>query len=221
MEQILHFLSVLKDNNNRDWFQKNSERYQEALESFSQLVRGILTGIAGFDPAIMGLDEKDTIFRIYKDIRFSKDKTPYKSHFGAYIAKGGRKSKDAGYYFHIEPGGSFIAAGIFMPDSEHLKAVRQEIMFRPGAFMEITEDALSKGFTRGGAEDKLKLVPKGFPTDFKYADELKFKHYIFMREYRDDQVLSGTFPDMVVKDFRELFPFVSFLNTAIDFKGNE
>ena len=112
MESILTFLRSLAHNNNREWFNDNKKIYQESLEQFREFAAQLLNGIAKFDPSLGGLVPKDTIFRIYKDVRFSKDKSPYKTHFGCWMTKGGRKSTDAGYYFHLEPDNSFMAAGV-------------------------------------------------------------------------------------------------------------
>jgi len=111
MKTVLNFIKELTENNNRDWFNAHKNSYQESLEIFRNFAGQLLTGISEFDPSVGNLEAKDTIFRIYKDVRFSKDKLPYKTHFGCWMAKGGRKSTDAGYYFHLEPENSFLAAG--------------------------------------------------------------------------------------------------------------
>ena len=128
MKQIFSFLSDLDRNNTRDWFNENKNRYQEALEQFRELASGMIAGISTFDPTLDGIDAKQSIFRIYKDVRFSKDKSPYKTHMGCWMTKGGRKSSDAGYYFHLEPGKSFAAAGVWMPPADQLKLIREEIL---------------------------------------------------------------------------------------------
>ena len=115
MKAALDFIKELTENNNRDWFNAHKNRYQEALEIFRGFAGELLSGISRFDPSVGNLEPKDTIFRIYKDVRFSKDKLPYKTHFGCWMAKGGRKSNDAGYYFHLEPGKSFMAQGSGCP----------------------------------------------------------------------------------------------------------
>jgi uncharacterized protein (TIGR02453 family) len=221
MKSIINFLGELSLNNNRDWFNLHKEAYRQSLGIFSNSVTEIIKGIQAFDKNLLELQAKDTIFRIYKDIRFSRDKTPYKTHFGAYMAKGGRNSPDSAYYFHIEPGGTFIAAGIYMPDADRLRAIRQEIMFKPDEYMKIVKDLVGKGYIQHDHEDKLKKAPRGFPEDFKYIEELKFKHYIFARNFTDDQLLSGDFIATVIREYRGLYPYVSFMNTAMDFMGNE
>jgi len=221
MTQIFEFLNALSKNNNREWFHENKSEYKSALDTFSKLVSEIIAGISKFDPELLDLEARDTIFRIYKDIRFSKDKTPYKTHFGAYMAKGGRKSPNAGYYFHIEPENSFLAAGVYMVEKERLKAIRQEIVFQPEVYMKIVGNNNANGYSRHDSEDKLKKAPKGFSPDFKYVEELKFKHYIFAKEYSNSQLLAKSFVDTAVNDLEGLYPYVDFLNSAMDYIGNE
>jgi uncharacterized protein (TIGR02453 family) len=222
MEKIYAFLRALARNNNREWFQQHKKEFLEAQELMRGFAAEILTGISSFDPSVADLDPKDTLFRIYKDIRFSRDKTPYKTHFGCWMARGGRKSTDAGYYFHMEPDHTFMAAGVHSPPKEQLNLIRQEILYRPEEYLKVTGKIASKsGFERGGEEDKLKTGPLGFPKDFKYLEELNYKHYIFMKYYSDETVLEQSFPGQLVKDYRELHPLVDYLNHAMSFTGNE
>jgi uncharacterized protein (TIGR02453 family) len=222
MEHIFSFLSELARNNNREWFNDNKARYQEALEGFRELAGTVLDGIRQFDYSLEGIEAKDAIFRIYKDIRFSKDKTPYKTHFGCWMAKGGRKSTDAGYYLHLEPGSSFMAAGVHSPAKEQLNLIRQEILFNPKGFLDIINDPrVKEGYERAGRDDMLKKGPAGFPPDFKYLEELKYKHYIFSKSYSDAAVTAPGFAGGLVRDFKGLFPLVQYLNHAMSFTGNE
>ena len=222
MEQIFSFLRELEQNNNRDWFNTHKSRYQESLEYFRHFAGQVLTGISGFDPSLGNLEAKDTIFRIYKDVRFSKDKLPYKTHFGCWMAKGGRKSTDAGYYFHLEPEKSFLAAGVWMPPKEQLALIRQEIVFHPDAYLGVINDPLLKEkYERGGKEDMLKKGPLGFPKDFVHLDEIKYKHYIFSRNYSDAEIQDPKMTELAVQDYKGLFPLVSYLNHAMSFSGNE
>lgn len=222
MKQIFAFLSDLDRNNNRDWFKENKGRYQEALGQFSELAASLISGISGFDPTLDGIDANQSIFRIYKDVRFSKDKSPYKTHFGCWMTKGGRKSTDAGYYFHMEPGKSFAAAGVWMPPAEQLKLIREEIMLNPDAYLEVVNKLLSmKKYERGGTEDMLKKGPAGFPKDFAYMDELKYKHHIFSRAYKDSELSGKNAASIITDDFRGLHPLVTYLNHAMSFTGNQ
>ena len=222
MRTVLTFIEELTENNNRDWFNANKARYQESLEIFRSFAGELLAGISLFDPSVGNLEPKDTIFRIYKDVRFSKDKLPYKTHFGCWMAKGGRKSTDAGYYFHLEPGKSFMAAGVWMPPKEQLSLIRQEIIYKPSDFFKVINDpVISKGYERGGKEDMLKKGPAGFPKDFEFMEEIKYKHYIFSKNYADKDLLAKGSAGAVARDCTGLYPFVSYLNHAMSFTGNE
>ncbi|MEN8156078.1 MAG: DUF2461 domain-containing protein [Bacteroidota bacterium] len=222
MQEVFSFLSELNRNNNREWFNENRQRYQEALELFRRLAGSLIEGISLFDPSIAGLEAKDTLFRIYKDVRFSKDKTPYKTHFGCWMTKGGRKSTDAGYYFHLEPGNTFMAAGVWMPPREQLNLIRQEILFNPDAYLEVINDpVLKRGYERSGREDMLKKGPIGFPKDFEHLEEIKYKHYIFSKHYRDPEIKKHGLAEKLVDDFKGLSPLVHYLNHAMSFTGND
>jgi uncharacterized protein (TIGR02453 family) len=222
MKNIFSFLEALAQNNNRDWFQDNKKTYQAALDTFREFIGSILVGVSKTDPSVGNLEAKDTIFRIYKDVRFSKDKTPYKTHFGGWMAKGGRKSTDAGYYFHLEPGNTFMAAGVWMPPKEQLTLIRQEIMYNPSDYFKIINDpVVSKAYERGGKEDMLKKGPAGFPKDFEFMEEIKYKHYIFSKNYENQDVIKSGFAEKVTHDYKGLFPLVDYLNHAMSFTGNE
>lgn len=222
MEPVLSFLTELARNNDREWFNQHKGSYQDSLESFRDFTALLIAGIVQFDPALNGRDPRDSIFRIYKDVRFSRDKSPYKTHFGAWMSKGGRKSADAGYYFHLEPGKSFSAAGVWMPPREELNLIRQEIYYDPAAYLKVIGNPLVRErYERGGREDMLKKGPAGFPGDFEHMEELKYKHYVFSRDYSDREVLSKDFHRLVVDDFRGLYPLVDYLNRAMSFKGNQ
>ncbi|MCP4310560.1 MAG: DUF2461 domain-containing protein [Bacteroidetes bacterium] len=221
MDQIFAFLNDLARNNTREWFTENKGRYQESLEQFREMATSLIAGISSFDPTLDGIDAKQSIFRIYKDVRFSKDKSPYKTHFGCWMTKGGRKSTDAGYYFHLEPGKSFAAAGVWMPPAEQLKLIRQEILYNPEAYFKIINDPLlQKKYERDGTEDKLKRGPAGFPQDSPHIDELKYKHHIFSRHYKDPELNNSKVSSLLADDFRGLYPLVNYLNHAMSFTGN-
>ncbi len=221
MEQVFEFLNELSRNNNREWFTENKSKYQESLDQFRNLASDLIEGISTFDPTMDGVDARQAIFRIYKDVRFSKDKLPYKTHFGCWMTKGGRKSSDAGYYFHLEPGKSFIAAGVHSPAAEQLRTIRQEIMFNPEAYLEVIGKLeKQKKYERGGREDMLKRGPAGFPQDFPYIDELKYKHHIFTRNYKDAELTGKKASTLLKEDFHGLYPLVFYLNQALSFTGN-
>lgn len=216
MIKIIKFLKVLKQNNNREWFTQNKEFFQSTKNNFNDIVETLITGIAKHDNDIEGLEAKDCIFRIYRDIRFSKDKTPYKTNFGAYMAPGGKKSGKTGYYIHIEPGGSsFLAGGLYMPPSERLKAIRQEIDYNIEEFKKIIGDKNFVKYFGSVTGDKLKKAPKGYPADHPEIELLKFKSYIVMHKVKDNQLLDEGFIKYAIDVFGVMQPFNWFLNRAV------
>jgi uncharacterized protein (TIGR02453 family) len=216
METIISFLQDLKDNNNRDWFHENKSRYEEAKSEFETIVAGVIKGISNFDSDIGLLKPKDCVFRIYRDVRFSKNKDPYKINMGAAFSKGGRKSKHAGYYLHIEPDNSFIGGGKWQPEPDILKSIRYEIFNSPEDFKKII---FNKDFVNLFGElsgDKLKRPPKGFPPDFEEIELVKFKSYIAGTSIPANKITRLKFTPFVVDAFRQMKPFIGFLNKCVD-----
>ena len=162
------------------------------------------------------MDPNDCVFRIYRDIRFSSDKSPYKTHFGSYIAKGGHKSMRAGYYFHIQPGESFLGGGIYMPPADVLKALRMAIFEKTEEYLSILHDPGFKQYYSEFEGEKLKTAPKGFPPDFPYIDLLKPKSYAFGTNLSDELLTSGKLIETGINAFRELYKINRFLNDALD-----
>jgi uncharacterized protein (TIGR02453 family) len=160
------------------------------------------------------------MFRIFRDIRFSSDKTPYKTHFSAYIAKWGRKSNEAGYYVQLSNEGCFIGGGVYSPQKEELNVIRQEILYQADTFTTIIDNKVLEGF-RLYAEDKLKTGPKGFPKDSPHIELLKNKHFFLSLDIPEIEVLSGNFSAIVSSHLEQLLPFTDYLNTAMEFKSNE
>lgn len=216
MENVLAFLNELSNNNDRDWFQANKKWYDQAKNEFEHLVDNIIKGIREFDPEIGLLTAKDCTFRIYRDVRFSKNKAPYKTNMGAAISKGGRKSRYASYYLHIEPGNCFVGGGKWMPPSNELKSIRYEIFNFTGEFLNIIEsDQFKKDF--GDIDgDKLTRPPKEFPVDFEYIELLKFKSYTAGRSIPEEVVQTGHLLPESLYYFRQLHPFIAFLNRALE-----
>jgi uncharacterized protein (TIGR02453 family) len=214
-KKIIEFLTDLSENNNRDWFKTNKDYYEEARGEFISMVENLIPALAVTNPLIGNLAVKDTIFRIYRDVRFSKDKSPYKTAFGAYIAPGGRKSMLPGHYFHIEPGNCFVAGGSHNPQSDHLKSIRSEIYYKSSEFNSIiNEDDFVKLFGEL-IGDKLKRPPIGFPTDFDDIELLKFKEYIVIHKFDDKTVERLDFLNLAVAVFEKMNPFIEFLNRAL------
>lgn len=216
METLMKFLTDLNRNNNREWFNNNHQRYEESLEQMLFFTGVMTQEIHKFDPGIPLMSPKECLFRIYRDVRFSNDKRPYKTHMGSYIAPGGRKSKRAGYYLHIQPGNSLIAGGIWVPEAETLKALRMEIKDNPEEFLEILNNKAFKQYFPVIEGEKLKSAPKGFDKDFTYIDLLRYKSYSFSTPLRDDQVLNGDFIRQSVEACQTLYTVNRFLNTALE-----
>lgn len=216
-ENVLSFLSELEKNNNRDWFQANKGWYEEAKLEVEKLVNNLIPGIARFDPSVRIASAKECMFRIFRDIRFSNDKRPYKTNFGAWITGSGRKGSGPGYYLHIQPGNSFLAAGVYMPDPETLKMIRKEIYYNIDEFKRILNDKELKRYVGGiNEEDRLKKAPKDFPADFPDIDLLKNRHYTVSYDIMDNQLLSTDFPKLALQVYQAMFPLNNFLGRAVE-----
>ena len=213
---VLDFLSQLKLNNNREWFQENKKWYDASKKEVENFVSGIITTISAIDPALQTPPMKDCMFRIFRDVRFGADKSPYKTNFGAFIARGGRKSSFPGYYFHFEPGESMLAGGVYQPEPDTLKLIRNEVYFRSAELKEILEKPSFKNhFNQLGDFDKMKKAPKDFPADFPDVDLLKYRSYIVSQNIPDKIVASDNYQNEVLEMVKELQPFMAFLNRAI------
>ncbi|HRY31695.1 MAG TPA: DUF2461 domain-containing protein [Bacteroidales bacterium] len=218
MKDILSFLSGLSANNNRDWFDSHRDLYQQCRKNFESFTEELIAGIQHFDPGIGAIKAKDCVFRIFRDTRFSNDKTPYKTNMGAFIARGGRKSPYSGYYIHLEPEGkSFAGGGLYMPPSESLKKVRQEIFYNINEFKAILQD---KEFRRhfdtlDKMGDELKKAPQGYPPDWPDIELLKLKHYVVGEYLKDGDLTNDKFKDKALASFKAMHPLVSFTNRAL------
>ena len=215
MKNILIFLSLLKKNNNRDWFNKNKSQYETARKQFESFVNILIMKIKEFDDTIDVNAAKECTFRIYRDVRFSKNKEPYKPNFGAYIAKGGRKSEYAGYYIHIESGASFAGGGIYCPQPKILKAVRVDIYNDSSVIKKIINKLNFKIVFPKMYEEKLKTAPRGFSKDFPDIQLLNFKSYTVIKELPDKDLTAGSFLDNLLSIFKTQKPFNDYLNTVI------
>ncbi|MBC8319683.1 MAG: DUF2461 domain-containing protein [Bacteroidetes bacterium] len=186
--KVIKFLSELKENNDRDWFNSNKKYFEEAKREFTDMVDYLIPALAVTNPLMSNLEAKEAIFRIYRDVRFSKDKSPYKTAMGAFLAPGGRKSMLAGNYFHIEPGNSFLAGGSHCPPNDQLKKIRSEIYHNNLEFNSIinSSDFLNLfGEIKG---DKLVRPPAGFPKDFEDIELLKLKDYTIFYKIEDEEI---------------------------------
>lgn len=217
-QNILQFLKDLKENNNREWFAANKEWYDLVRTEFEEISKALILEISKFDDDIKNVEVKDCVFRIYRDIRFSQDKTPYKTHFGVFVASaGGRKSQRGGYYIQLDPEGSFLGAGVWCPPPALLKALRQSVYDNIDELNEIRESAdFKRYFDSFYDEEKLKTVPAGFPKDFPDAELLKLKHYLV--EYKlDENILNSTdFVQKTAEILKCAHPLNKFLNYTVD-----
>ena len=218
IDTILQFLNELKVNNNREWFAENKQRYDSLKSEFEQMCKELILEISKFDEDIKHVEVKDCVFRIYRDTRFSHDKTPYKTHFGAYIASaGGRKSPRGGYYIHLDPAGCFVGLGVWGPEPNILKALRQSVFDNIDELNEIRQSpGFSKYFDKFFDEDKLKTVPQGFPKDFQEAELLKLKHYLVDYKFDDAFLQSDDFVQKVAEVLKAGYPLNRFLNYTVD-----
>ena len=213
---VLKFLKDLKKNNNRDWFQANKDRYDEAKAEFETFINLVIHEIARFDPSVRFIDARDCMFRIYRDVRFSKNKEPYKTNFGAWMTKDGRKSSGPGYYFHLAPGEYFVSGGIYMPDPELLKRIRQEIYYNIKEFKGIIEDRqFRKHFTGIDDYDKTKVAPRDFPQDFPDIDFLKNKSFTVSFALDEKILASDKLLKTVVTVYKAMQPYNDFLRKAL------
>ena len=217
-KSTINFLKTLKKNNNKDWFDKNKDKYLIAKKNIDETTEELIKSFSTFDKKLAGLKAKDCVFRIYRDIRFSKNKTPYKTNMGASINAGGKKVMNAGYYVHIEPGKSFLAGGMWMPPSDQLKKIRQEIDYNGKILHKILLDKNFKkefGSLDDSKEYKLQRPPKGYDKDHPDVELLKLSSYIVWHEYNEKDVLSKNFLKEITKNAKTMKPFLDFLNTAI------
>jgi len=215
--KVLGFLSQLKPNNNREWFQDNKKWYDESKKEVEVFVSEMITAISAIDPDLKTPAMKDCMFRIFRDVRFGADKSPYKTNFGGFIAQGGRKSSYPGYYFHIEPNGeSMLAGGVYQPQPDTLKLLRNEVYYHSPELKSILEKpSFKEKFGQLGDFDKMKKAPKDFPADFPDADLLKYRSYIVSQQIPDKMVVSAAYKSHALELVNELQPLMRFLNRAI------
>lgn len=214
----LRFLQQLQRNNNKVWFDAHRKTYEQARADVLALVAAAITEQAKRDTTIAHLTAKDCLFRINRDVRFSKNKDPYKTNFGASICRGGKKSGLAGYYIHIEAGASFIGGGVWMPEPAAVKKIRQEIDYNWDAFQQIIRTAAFKkayGNLYTGEDQKLSRLPKPYSADNPAAEYLKLKSFVALRDVSDAELTAQTFPKLIATTFAALEPLLHFLNAPL------
>lgn len=215
-KKTLTFLGKLTENNNREWFNENKDEFTLLKKEFEQFIQKVIAGTTEVDPGIGILEAKDCVFRIYRDVRFSKNKDPYKNHFGAYISNKGRKSKYAGYYIHIQPDQSFIAAGAYSPEPSILKEIRYEILDNAEKFRKIIEDKTFKKNFGDIVGEKLTLAPKGFPKDSNETELIKFKSFEVVHPLENKVLESPDVLKQILKIFAIAQPYNQFFNKVIE-----
>ena len=213
---LFEFLRELQENNNREWFQANKKRYDALHATFVDHVRQLIDRIATFDPEIGGLDARSCVYRIYRDLRFSQDKTPYKTHFGAYMTGfGGRTSPYGGYYIHLEPGKPFLSGGVWCPAPAMLKQLRKDLFDNMDEFLQIYEDPKFRKVFGELEGDKLSRMPQGFPTEAAHGEILKYKSFVVSSVKTEAFFCADDWIDRTVAEFKLLQPFNPFLNYTI------
>lgn len=217
-KETLQFLDDLKANNNRDWFQDNKKRYEALKKEYQQLVSDFLDAMKPLDPSLEMLEVKNCTFRINRDIRFSKDKSPYKTHLGVWISSGQKGLNRSGYYVHIQNGGSFIAGGLYCPESEDLKKMRKEIAFFHEDLEEILAEKKFKkefnSFDRNEA-NTLKNPPRGYEKDHPAIELLKLKSFECSQKFDISEVTKKDFVAIMSQKLITLKPLNEFINRAL------
>ncbi|MDI6034060.1 DUF2461 domain-containing protein [Flavobacterium sp. LB2P84] len=217
-KDTLQFLDDLKANNNRDWFLENKKRYEAVKKEYQQLVGDFLDVMKPLDPSLEMLEVKNCTFRINRDIRFSKDKTPYKSHLGVWLSSGAKGMNRSGYYIHLEKGASFIAGGLYCPEAVDLKKMRKEIAY----FHDDLEAILNekdfkrefKDFDRN-EKDTLKNPPRGYEKEHPAIEFLKLKSFECSQRIDFSEVTKKDFVATMSKKLITLKPLNDFINRAL------
>ena len=223
MKEILHFLRDLDAHNNREWFAANKGRYEAVMQRWNAFCEELIRAIGSYDEDIARLSVKDCTYRIYRDTRFSLDKSPYKTHFGAFLSKGGKRSMHAGYYFHVGTGGGsgyphahMLAAGNYCYEPQVIKMLREDISFGWEEFKASVLDVADPRFTLD-MDGALKRVPKEYPADAPYADFMRLKSYTLLTTFDDAFLLQPHLAERVAELFRTVKPFNDYINRAVDF----
>jgi len=215
MKDVLTFLEGIQRNNSKEWMEAHKEDYLKAKLQFEDIIKQLIEKISDFDQHIVGAEPKKCIFRLYRDIRFSKDKRPYKENMGGFINRDGRKGIDGGYYLHLQPGKSMLAGGVYMPPSDILKKIRQEIDYNPKSLITYIISPDFKKYFGSFEGDRLKKAPKGYDPDHPNIELLKLKYYIVVNRIKDKDVLSSDFLNHALRVFKAMKPLNDYIRTAL------
>lgn len=213
---LIDFLTELRKNNNREWFQAHKGEYDALRKQFVADVEQLIARVATFDDELRNLRVEDCIYRIYRDIRFSPDKTPYKTYFSAYMARGGKKSPRAGYYLHIEPGNVAVSGGIWCPETRLIKALRQAIYDNLDEWQSIVEAPQFKSVYPTFVGERLKTVPREFPKEGDHVEWVKRKDYTVWGNQPDAFISKPDWVEQAAEKLRLLKPMNDFLNYTVD-----
>jgi uncharacterized protein (TIGR02453 family) len=215
-KQTLTFFKNLKKNNNRQWFLENKPKYTDAKDDISDFAEKLIAALVKHNKRLGGLTAKDCIFRIFRDVRFSKDKTPYKTHSGVVVAEGGRKSELAGFYIQFAPGKCFIAGGCWSPDGPAIRKIRQEIDYNYNDFKKIVKSKKFKANFGELIDNRLKTTPKGYSVDNPAIDDLRQKRFIVSKNIGDKIVTGDQLITECVESYKAMLPLIQFLNTGLE-----
>lgn len=215
-KSTIDFLKKLKKNNHREWFHANRDTYEAAKEDFRGMVAKLLNEFSAHNSKLAGLEVKDLVFRINRDVRFSANKDPYKNNFGAYFVEGGKKSGKAGLYLQVEPGNCFLAGGCWMPPAPQLRGIRQEIDYNLDQFNGILKEKSFRKLFGALSDCRLKTVPKGYDKGNPAIDHLRQTSFIVERVYVDQEVLQPAFIKDCTAAYKSMLPLLEFLNTGME-----
>jgi uncharacterized protein (TIGR02453 family) len=213
---IMDFLKDLALHNERPWFQENKVRYEEAKKAFDELTNDLIVRIGAFDNSVKNISPNDCIYRIYRDVRFSQDKSPYKRHFGCFINSRGKNSLHGGYYFHLQPNESMLGGGCWWLPTKILNVVRQTIVDQEQTFTQIVEDPVFKNLYSKVTYDPLKTIPRGMPKDFTHPEYIKCRNYCVGTNLEDSFFEGNNWMDEIIRRFKLMKPFVDFINDTVD-----
>ena len=217
MKNTLEFLKQLAANNNREWFNEHKDEYLQVKGEVEEFTQKLINELAKIEPTASYLTRADCLYRIYRDTRFSADKTPYKNHIGIYInPRGGKKSEFCGYYVHLEPGDCLVAGGAWFPESPLLKVYRSEIYSNVEEYLEIINNPEFSSHFKPYWQEPLKTAPKGFPKDWEYMDLIKPKSFVFAASLADKDFSSKNVAGKIADLFRILKPYNDFFNFTLE-----
>jgi uncharacterized protein (TIGR02453 family) len=216
-KQTFHFLNLLAENNNREWFAVNKHLYEEAKADLFPMIAKLIKELAAIDPEYAADTEpKKALMRIYRDVRFSKNKDPYKKNYGIAFDVKGYGPRTPSYYLHLQPGNCFFGAGFWQPEAPVLKMIREEIDYNTSEFSAIINDKKFTKIYRLSQEDKLKNAPKGYEIDHPAIDLLRLKSFIAIYPLKEEEFFKETIVDKLITAFATIQPFILFLRKAVD-----